>query len=587
MSEASRPTNPFANAADTDQAYRDAVETRRATSLRRRVMWCCILGMFFVLIGVLGHGMELLGLRMEAGAKASEEAALAAELAAHGGAATTAPAPRWTGLFPSTITHFTSTTLVLGLCTWVLIYTARTRPLSETEAARAGPNINSGRKRLVFALTTLALGEILILVPAEIIAQNLDFYHGPLDAVQKVNEEPDRAGYTAANAYGMFYLLACVFVPMRWKESLRIALPGLAVLTGSVMFLPVLGWQPIVGFLLLALAYTVISAGWSAWRYADFDARLRAHGLGARYADLSEQVSSISAELQEARRLHESLFPALAVLQGHPDTPVRVGFRYEPARQIGGDFLDVYREPPATAADPTADKGGGVTVVVIDVSGHGVTAALAVNRLHGELRRFFARYPRRADDRRSVAVLRRPRPPAVGAQHLHLRSARRARRVRHCDRRARCAAGRRQRAGPLGQRRPPNRLPRSADRRSRRSGIDRHHARRPPARSVRSPRALSRDARRLAPCHLHRRRSRVPRRPRPGLHRRTPPRTHRRAGERRYPGVARPAHGLRPLPPARPNHRRHPAGRPPDRSTSRLSPPRRGTRPLKIDHKYP
>jgi sigma-B regulation protein RsbU (phosphoserine phosphatase) len=32
-------------------------------------------------------------------------------------------------------------------------------------------------------------------------------------------------------------------------------------------------------------------------------------------------------------------------------------------------------------------------VVLIDVSGHGVPAALAVNRLHGELRRFFAERP--------------------------------------------------------------------------------------------------------------------------------------------------------------------------------------------------
>jgi serine phosphatase RsbU (regulator of sigma subunit) len=62
-----------------------------------------------------------------------------------------------------------------------------------------------------------------------------------------------------------------------------------------------------------------------------------------------------------------------------------MAYRYEPKREIGGDFL--FAHP---LAFPPSAVETSLTVVLIDVTGHGVSAALAVNRLHGELRRFFA-----------------------------------------------------------------------------------------------------------------------------------------------------------------------------------------------------
>ena len=44
-------STPWAN---DDQSYFDALETRLAASLRKRVVWCCIIGIFLMLIGVLG-----------------------------------------------------------------------------------------------------------------------------------------------------------------------------------------------------------------------------------------------------------------------------------------------------------------------------------------------------------------------------------------------------------------------------------------------------------------------------------------------------------------------------------------------------
>ncbi len=81
--------------------------------------------------------------------------------------------------------------------------------------------------------------------------------------------------------------------------------------------------------------------------------------------------------LVDARRIHESRFPPPLV-----EGPLRVHYAYEPMRQIGGDFLQIHRAPD-----------GGVHVNVIDVTGHGIAAALSVNRIDGELRRLYAEKP--------------------------------------------------------------------------------------------------------------------------------------------------------------------------------------------------
>lgn len=78
--------------------------------------------------------------------------------------------------------------------------------------------------------------------------------------------------------------------------------------------------------------------------------------------------------LFDARRIHESRFPAPLL-----DGPVRVEYFYEPMRQIGGDFLQLHRSPQ-----------GRLHLDVIDVTGHGIAAALSVNRIDGEMRRLYA-----------------------------------------------------------------------------------------------------------------------------------------------------------------------------------------------------
>lgn len=92
------------------------------------------------------------------------------------------------------------------------------------------------------------------------------------------------------------------------------------------------------------------------------------------------RYGEVRRELTDARRIHESLFPGEI-----SDGPVRLRYRYEPMQIIGGDFLFTFRE------SENADCP--LSVVLLDVTGHGISAALTVNRLYGELQRLFAEEP--------------------------------------------------------------------------------------------------------------------------------------------------------------------------------------------------
>lgn len=100
------------------------------------------------------------------------------------------------------------------------------------------------------------------------------------------------------------------------------------------------------------------------------------------YSFIQRRYGSLRQELQYAKTVHESMFPA----ERH-DGSVRMTYRYEPMQQIGGDYL-------FTALAPTEDgRDKRLSVVVLDVTGHGIPAALTVNRLHGEIELMFADDP--------------------------------------------------------------------------------------------------------------------------------------------------------------------------------------------------
>lgn len=97
---------------------------------------------------------------------------------------------------------------------------------------------------------------------------------------------------------------------------------------------------------------------------------------------LNHRYGMLRQELAYARQIHEALFPP-------PNTtgPVQFVYRYEPMRQIGGDYLF------ARYSNKDSEGNETLSVAVIDVTGHGIPAALTVNRLHGELDLRFAEQP--------------------------------------------------------------------------------------------------------------------------------------------------------------------------------------------------
>jgi serine phosphatase RsbU (regulator of sigma subunit) len=96
----------------------------------------------------------------------------------------------------------------------------------------------------------------------------------------------------------------------------------------------------------------------------------------------SSGYRKLQTELAGARRLHESCLPPPHL---HANGPARLAYAYEPMRQIGGDIL--YVHPPDRADAPR------LSLVLIDVNGHGIAAALMANRLIGETQRLFAEDP--------------------------------------------------------------------------------------------------------------------------------------------------------------------------------------------------
>ncbi|MBC23620.1 MAG: hypothetical protein CMJ32_06860 [Phycisphaerae bacterium] len=93
--------------------------------------------------------------------------------------------------------------------------------------------------------------------------------------------------------------------------------------------------------------------------------------------NISSRLSNINSEFSRARIVHDAMFPS--PISG------RIGFQYlyEPIAEIGGDYIHAYECPDT----------GKVTVTLLDVAGHGLAAALTVNRLFGELQRIRGEHP--------------------------------------------------------------------------------------------------------------------------------------------------------------------------------------------------
>ncbi|MBT8485529.1 MAG: serine/threonine-protein phosphatase [Phycisphaerae bacterium] len=107
-----------------------------------------------------------------------------------------------------------------------------------------------------------------------------------------------------------------------------------------------------------------------------------------------------------ARSIHESLFPAR-----YEDTAVQFDYSYTPMRELGGDFVHLH-----------VGGEGLIHLTVLDVTGHGLAAALTVNRLSGELERIHAEHPQ-AEPGHVLSLLNRYVQLTMARHHIYTTAA--------------------------------------------------------------------------------------------------------------------------------------------------------------------
>ncbi len=180
--------------------------------------------------------------------------------------------------------------------------------------------------------------------------------------------------------FGITHLVASLFLPWTPAQAMKSAAIVLlanvvAVLTIQNQFWEMTGgqWANIGVGLLFTPMIAVPGTMVCAMRHSSRSQKFKTQFFQNRYGDLRR-------ELVDAKRIHESLFPE-PITEG----AVTMSYTYEPARAIGGDFIYIHQAPGRDD-----DSIGSLSLVVIDVTGHGIPAALTVNRLHGELTRIYA-----------------------------------------------------------------------------------------------------------------------------------------------------------------------------------------------------
>ncbi|MGD9688225.1 MAG: PP2C family protein-serine/threonine phosphatase [Phycisphaerales bacterium] len=179
------------------------------------------------------------------------------------------------------------------------------------------------------------------------------------------------------------HLLATVFLPWNLWQALKPILPVLAFNTLLCLGSDLLpgasgsgGWGAKVLVILMSLLVPLPGMMVAAIKH---DTRVRSFKL-----QFTENLNrNMRRELADARRIHESLFPR-AEARGS----IRFDYRYQPMRLIGGDYLYARFDESESSDEPA------LTLLLMDVTGHGVAAALTVNRLYGEVERLFGENPR-------------------------------------------------------------------------------------------------------------------------------------------------------------------------------------------------
>jgi hypothetical protein len=179
----------------------------------------------------------------------------------------------------------------------------------------------------------------------------------------------------------LLHFSACLFLPWTPRESVRPILPLLVAWAGYRLIVGIVAllassarFEPLVVTVVEVVASPMIllpGMGLCWWRLRRYRRRFGREFTGRK-------LRALRREIKQARTIHDSLFPATF----EAADPIRFDYAYAPASDLGGDFLHIHRH-----------VDGAVTMVLLDVTGHGLSAAMTVNRLVGEIERLHAERP--------------------------------------------------------------------------------------------------------------------------------------------------------------------------------------------------
>jgi serine phosphatase RsbU (regulator of sigma subunit) len=163
-------------------------------------------------------------------------------------------------------------------------------------------------------------------------------------------------------------------LPWSPRQALAVAVVWIALSSGSHIFFESSDQTSLGASLFATAAVTVPGTMIAFFRSSRLNDRFTVRKLEDRYARVREELSA-------ARQIHEGAFP-----QPRYSGRLRFAYEYRPMSQIGGDYVFASIDRPADPESP-------ITLVLLDVTGHGIPAALTVNRLQGELARLVAEHP--------------------------------------------------------------------------------------------------------------------------------------------------------------------------------------------------
>ena len=202
-------------------------------------------------------------------------------------------------------------------------------------------------------------------------------------------------GFSAGELF-FWHLIPCLFLPWKPIQSLKAMIPAylcFVLLNALIVLLQSPIMETEVSLILTRQLAALFVDGLALLLFIPGVVicwnRLRRHGRSFRNRMLGTQFLAMRRDMVQARTVHDALFP-----REIDDENLQFNYEYHPYKEIGGDYVWFKQQ------------GNLARLVLLDVTGHGLPAAMTVNRISGELERICSEFPE-SDSLRITELLAR------------------------------------------------------------------------------------------------------------------------------------------------------------------------------------